>query len=206
MSELDRALAEITSIRMQVARNTVFRGYGPATLAATGGIATLAATLQQELLWRDAMRPGSYLAIWATTAVLSAAIVAVGMYTRTRRMHSGISHEMLGMAVEQFLPALGAGLLLTWVLSRFASYAGWMLPGLWQIVYSLGIFASCRFLPRFMRLAAAWYLASGLTCLAIGPTHALSPWRMGIPFAIGQMLIAAVLFVARQEENDDDAF
>jgi len=42
MSELHKALGDITSIRRQVARSTEFRGYGPATLAATGGIAILA--------------------------------------------------------------------------------------------------------------------------------------------------------------------
>jgi hypothetical protein len=39
-----------------------------------------------------------------------------------------------------------------------------------------------------------WYLAAGLTCLMIesGP-GVLSPWAMGIPFGIGQLLVAAVL-------------
>jgi len=30
-----------------------------------------------------------------------------------------------------------------------------MLPGLWQIVFSLGVFSSCRFLPRPMLAAGA---------------------------------------------------
>jgi len=46
MSDLDKALGDISSIRRQMARATEFRGYGPATLAATGGFALLAATVQ----------------------------------------------------------------------------------------------------------------------------------------------------------------
>jgi hypothetical protein len=44
------------------------------------------------------------------------------MYTRTHRMHSGLSDE-IRMAVEQFLPAVGAGVLLTIALVRFVPAA-----------------------------------------------------------------------------------
>ena len=55
---------------------------------------------------------------------------------------------MILMAVEQFLPSVGAGALISIVLVRLVPANIWMLPGLWQITYSLGVFASCRFLPR----------------------------------------------------------
>ena len=69
-----------------------------------------------------------------------------------------------------------------------------MLPGLWQLIFSLGVFASCRFLPRQMFAVGVWYLAAGLFCLvAESAARALSPWEMGIPFGVGQLLVAAVL-------------
>ena len=43
----------------------------------------------------------------------------------------------------------------------------WMLPGLWQIVFSLGFLASCRVLPRPMFAVGVWYLAAGLVSLAL---------------------------------------
>ena len=46
MKDLERALADITAIRSQMARGTQFRGYGPVTVAATGLLALLAAALQ----------------------------------------------------------------------------------------------------------------------------------------------------------------
>jgi len=49
MEELDRALADITAIRSQLARGTEFRGYGPMTVAATGILAVAAAGIQA--LW-----------------------------------------------------------------------------------------------------------------------------------------------------------
>ena len=46
MNDLNKALDDISSIRRQVARSTEFRGYGPATLGATGAMAVLAAAVQ----------------------------------------------------------------------------------------------------------------------------------------------------------------
>jgi hypothetical protein len=46
MSDLDQALAEIRRIRCQVARDTQFRGYGPASISASGVLALLVAGLQ----------------------------------------------------------------------------------------------------------------------------------------------------------------
>jgi hypothetical protein len=77
---------------------------------------------------------------------------------------------------------------------RVAAQECWMLPGLWELIFSLGVFASCRFLPRQMSAVGAWYLAAGLCCLAAGSAaRTLSPWMMGIPFGVGQLLVAAVL-------------
>src|SRR5215475_11956829 len=129
-------------------------------------------------------------------------LIGAEMVARTRRIHSGFADEMIHAATEQFIPAGVAGVLLTVVLYRYAPASLWMLPGLWQIVFSLGLFASCRSLPRPMFAAALWYLATGLACLAFANgAHASSPYAMGLPFLVGQMLAAAVL---KQSVGGDD--
>lgn len=203
MDNLHKALGDIQNIRAQMALSTQFRGYGPATLAATGMIAISAAVLQSAWLPDPAHRFPIYLAIWVTTAVLSASLIGAQMYTRTHRIHSGMAEEMIRMAVEQFIPSVGAGGLTTVVIARFVPSAIWMLPGLWQIIFSLGIFASCRFLPKPIALCGAWYLITGLGCLALADTRALSPWAMGIPYGAGQFLVAAILFFAAKESADE---
>jgi len=186
-----------------MARSTEFRGYGPATLAGTAGFATLAAAIQTRLAPDPANQLGPYLSIWIWTAVASSALIGVQMHTRTRRIHSGLADEMIRMAVEQFLPSALAGALVTVVLVRYVPSATWMLPGLWQIIFSLGVFSSCRFLPRAMVAAGFWYLATGLACLALGDTRSLSPWTMGIPYALGQLLVAAVLYFCSQDGHNE---
>jgi len=95
---------------------------------------------------------------------------------------------------ESFLPAIMAGGLVTLILLRSAPRELWMLPGLWQIFYGLGIFASCRFVPRQMLAVGAWFLGDRRAVPDHGTgAHALSAWEMGFPFGIGQLLIAAIL-------------
>ena len=204
MNDLYRALGDINSIRRQVANTTEFLGYGPATLATTAAFAVVAAAVQQLWLPDAGKHIPGYLAIWISTALLSAALTGVQMHTRARRMHSALSNEMIRMAVEQFLPSMVTGLLVTAVLLGSAPQDAWLLPGLWQIIYSLGIFSSCRFLPRPMLAAGGWYLITGLACVALGDLRAVSPFAMGVPFGLGQLLIAGVLMFSESEARDEE--
>ena len=201
--DLRKALGDIKSIRQQMARTTEFRGYGPATLAATAVFAIVASAAQAAFVHDPVTHVATYLGIWVSTALLSAGLTGAQMYTRSRRIHSVMSDEMIWMAVEQFLPSLSAGVLITIVLWGYVPAALWLLPGIWQLVFSLGIFSSCRFLPRPMLAAGAWYLLTALVCVSLGDTRALSPWAMGIPYAVGQSLVAAVLLFASQEQEQD---
>jgi hypothetical protein len=203
--DLHKALADIDAIKKQVARGTQFRGYGPVTIAFTGLLSLLAAAAQA--LWLDDPRGqlAEYLTIWIGTAVLSVALIGAETITRSRRLHSELADEMIHSAIEQLIPVGVAGALLTFVLLRFAPDSLWLMPGLWQIVFSLGVFASCRFLPRALFIAGAWYLSSGLICIAIAASGgAWSPWLMGIPFGIGQLMMAAILHYSLGGADGED--
>ncbi len=192
MTELRQALAEIRAIRTQVARGTQFRGYGPRSIAVSGLLALGVAAVEAS----GGTRPdlSGFLTVWVAVATFSVILSAWETVTRARRVHDGFAKEMTHAAVEQFMPAVVAGILLTVVLVHVASQDSWMLPGLWELIFSLGIFASCRFLPRPMFGVGLWYLAAGLACIAIESlSKSLSPWAMGIPFGVGQLLVASVL-------------
>ncbi|MGA2396956.1 MAG: hypothetical protein ABSG30_02670 [Steroidobacteraceae bacterium] len=193
MSELHRALAEIRHIRCQVARDTQFRGYGPASLAASGVLALVVAAAQSHWM-RNETDFLAFAAVWIATAFLSLTMVAIQTMFRAPRVHERLASEMVLAAAEQFLPALVIGTLLTAVVLGAAPKEAWMLPGLWQLLFSLGVFASCRFLPRLTFAVGVWYLITGLATLILqGESQALLPWTMGIPFGIGQLLVAAIL-------------
>ncbi len=190
-------LADIIAIRSQIAAGTAFRGYGPAAMAATGAITLITAILQFLLLHDPTGNPLTFFFGWAAAALLSSALIWIEMQARSRRHHSGLADAMIHQAVEQCLPAGIAGLLFAVMLWKFAPESLWMLPGLWQVLVSLGVFASVRSLPRSVALAGAWYFVAGFSVLLLASqSHTLSPWTMGLPFAIGQSLMATILYFA----------
>ena len=199
MPDLERALVDISRIREQLARVSEFRGYGPATVGLTGCLAAMAAAAQGCWIGQPALQPARYLQLWALTAAASFGLILAEAVFRTRRAYGGMALSMLQSALEQFLPAIVAGGLMTVILPAAAPGNVWMLPGLWQLVYSLGVFASCRLLPRAIFVVGVWYLFCGLGCLLLGSTRSLSPWAMGIPFSVGQLMVAGVLQVHNDE-------
>jgi hypothetical protein len=105
-------------------------------------------------------------------------------------------------AVEHFLPFGAAGAVIALILLRFAPETVWMLPGLWQMLIGLGLFASLRFLPRSVAIAGAWYFLAGAAVLMVSSaTRSLSPWAMGVTFGVGQIVMAANLHFALGEDD-----
>jgi hypothetical protein len=203
--ELREALTQITEIRLQLAQTEVFRGYRAMPVAFSGAVALLAGLIQAVVIADPMTGMGAYLSLWVGAAVVSGAAAGLEMMIRARNAASPMTREMTWLALEQFCPSLVAGALMTIVLVRAAPENVWMLPGLWQIVYSLGIFASCRLLPRATFWVAAFYLVTGLTVLAAARGDAaLSPWAMALPFGAGQLLAAAVLYSTLERDHAAD--
>lgn len=199
MRDLDKALSDIVAIRSQIAAETAFRGYGPAAIAATGALALLTLAAQAIFLAEPTGRPTTFFACWIATALAAAAIIGVEMRRRAHRHHSGLADAMIHHAIQQFLPAGATGVLLAVVLALFAPAELWLLPGLWQILIGLGVFASVRSLPRRIGLVGGWYVFAGLAVTMLASdSRGLSPWSMGIPFVVGQFLMAAILHFATE--------
>lgn len=204
MPDLREALSEIQSIRGHMARCTEFRGYGPVTLTITGALAIAIASVQQ--LWVVDLRHEvvRFLGMWIGAAAVALVFIGISTVARARRIHSFLAMQMVHAAIEQFLPAIVAGILLTAVMVRTAPRNLWMLPGLWQMLFSLGVFASCRFLPRGTFWVGVWYLATGMTCLALGSNAwAFSPWEMGVPFGVGHLMVAGVLQFGYRQDHEE---
>jgi hypothetical protein len=199
--ELREALSQIAEIRQQMARTEVFRGYRSVPVAFSGVLAWATAIAQALWIPEPTRDVRSYLFLWIGAAAVGIAAAAVEMVLRARHS-SGWAREQTWLAVEQFLPCVVAGGLTTLVIARSAESIVWVLPGLWSILFSLGIFASRRLLPRATFGVAIYYLVAGLTCFALAQgDRALSPWAMGIPFGGGQLLAAAVLYGTLERDH-----
>ena len=178
-----------------MAQNDVFRGYRSATVALSGLLAVCGALIQPAVAPDPSQHIYGYLALWITMASLSVAAVILEMTVRLHLTTVRKHFEVTRLAVEQFLPSVMVGLLVTAVIVRYQADNVGLLPGLWQMLFSLGIFASARLLPRAIFVVGAFYLASGVLVLIWArDAYSLEPWCMGLPFAVGQFSAAAILY------------
>ncbi|MGB7158191.1 MAG: hypothetical protein WBD40_09005 [Tepidisphaeraceae bacterium] len=200
--ELHDALTQISDIRRQMARAHVFRGYRAATAAFSGVMALLAASVQNDWAPDPFEDVVPYLTIWLIAAGASLAVVAVEIATRHMRSGSMLQRELSLATIECLTPSLVAGALLTLALAAYARGGMWLLPGLWAILFSMGLFACRRVMPRGIVIPAGYYLLAGLMVIVLAQGRdAFSPWAMVGTFGVGQFLTAGVLFFSQQERG-----
>src|ERR687889_791433 len=81
-----------------------------------------------------------YLWLWCGAAVVSLLVVGSEMAIRAVRSGSAMHRQMTMLAVDQFVPCLVAGALVTYAIGKFAGGTVWIMPGLWAVLFSLGVF------------------------------------------------------------------
>lgn len=204
--ELDDALRQISDIRQQMARSELFRGYRSATVGFSGVLAILAAALQSRWIVSPESDLGYYLGLWLGVATVSLIVAGSEMVWRARNAGPGLARDRMQQAVERFLPSLIVGALLTVSIYRGAPPVAWMLPGLWSLVFGLGVFSSYRLLPRPVFWVGCHYVLAGCGCVLWGQgDNAFSPWLMGVSFGGGQLLGAAILYWTLERHDGAEA-
>lgn len=194
---LHDALDQISEIRQQVGRAVLYRGLRSSAVTVTAVLAWAGAAAQVWLVPDPMGHMKGYMSVWFVVAVCSIAAVAWAMVKRSRAEGSKLEREQALEVAERLSPVLGVGAWLTVVLSLWSREQVWMLPGLWAVLFGLGVLSMRRMLPRLMMVVGMYYLASGLAVLAWAQgALALSPWAMASTFGVGQALAAGVLFWA----------
>jgi hypothetical protein len=186
---LDDALDQLDAIHSHLARAETYRGYSPAALSLSG-VGGLVAALAQP--WAVAEEPLAFVRYWllvaAGCALLAGSVTVLGYFAR----EDGFGRRRTRTVLGQFLPSLLVGGALTLALSRLGSGVA-LLPGLWSLVYGLGVAASLPYLPRATGWVAAWYFAWGALLLLVTEAPVPAGWSVGVPFGLGQLLAAMVL-------------
>lgn len=202
--ELSEAIAQIAAIRAQIARTETFRGYRSATVAATGLLAIAAGVAQALLIDNPQREPATYLLLWIAAAVLSLFATGLELVIRWRRAASPATAQLTRLAVAQFLPCVVAGAVVTAALIASSRDHLPLLPGLWALLFSLGIFASCRLLPRAVFWIGFFYLAAGGGLLLLSrDATSLEPWTMAATFGVGQLAGGLLLYFTLERRHDE---
>ncbi len=193
--DLRNALAQLAEIQGVISRSEIFRGYRPRTMAMTGGLAIGAGLLQLRLL--PELSPDGFIIFWTSIAAACLLLVGSEIAVDYWTGYGNPQKRMARKVINQFAPSLAAGALLTIPLTQ---HVGW-LPGLWSLVFGLGVFAARPYLPRGIGWVALFYVSAGL--LLLGPTgQTLGSLAMVASFGFGQLFMAWVLFWNLERRGD----
>ncbi|MEP7006077.1 MAG: hypothetical protein ABI810_08850 [Sphingomonas bacterium] len=190
MKDIESALDDIARLRDQLAAGSRFQGLAPGVVALTGGAALGLGAWQASTHSDD-------LFIWIVLAAMCAMAIGTEAIIRARRLHRSMADRMLNTTLNRFMPAASAAAITGMMVLLYAPEHSRFLPGIWQLLMGVGIFAMITNLPRQMVWAAGFYFASGTAALAlsVGDAPAIA-WLMGVPFGLGQLLVAAILYRA----------
>lgn len=202
---IDQALRQVRAIQWQIARSETCYCYRSAAIAASGLLALAAAAAQPFWIPRPLETPQAFVAWWVAVAAIAVGATGAEMAVRWFYYDSHFARRQTVRALRQFAPCVIVGAAMTAGIVAFRPEHAVLLPALWAMVFSLGVFASCRHLPPAAVGVGVYYLAMGLLCLRFAQAEtALGPWTMGIAFGIGQLLTAAALY-RRSERLYEDA-
>jgi hypothetical protein len=196
--DVSQALEQLNEIHHHLGRSEIYRGYRSKTLGLMGLVGFAGAAFLQ-FGWSQAANL-ERVGFWVAVAALNLAIAAweiLGDYGDLRSDHQ---RRTTKRTVGQFLPTLCGGTLLTMVfVSKDANLE--LLPGIWSLMFSLGIFASRPYLPRGVGWVGAFFLAAGALLLGFSESALVQPWYVGGVFGVGQLLLAYVMYQNLEREK-----
>ncbi|MBE7558585.1 hypothetical protein HS125_06445 [bacterium] len=197
--EIHRALSQISEIHAHVSRGEVYRGFRSVPVGLSGLLALAAAGLQLRIFPADPL--AWFIAYWTGVAALGATVAGAGIVHSYLFRYSERERRTTRRVVGQLLPALFAGVLCTGVFHA-RQLPVEFLPGLWAILFGLGIFAARPYLPHRIGWVGLYYVIAGVWLLAAPASPAAVVWGMGLVFGVGQLAGAMVLYWNLERENN----
>lgn len=201
-AEVDDAIERISQIHEHLAKGELYRGFRPLPVGVTALLGLAAAACQAAVIAPGdlARFPWYWAGVAAVCGVAGTADIAHAYLTREDRFARRRTHQVLG----QIVPALLAGLAVTLALARTPAWIP-LLPGLWVVLFGLGVFAARPYAPRATGWVALGYMVAGAwMLLAATPDTAAMGWRLGAVFAVGQAALALVLHLDLERANHDE--
>ena len=193
--ELREALDQIAEIRHRLVESELFYGYRALPVAVSGLFALAGGILQPVVVPDPVQAVRAYVLFWSAIAASSVVVAAATIVVRDCLAGPSHTRALTWIAVRQFVPCLLSGAVVAGAILRLAPDSAWLLPGLWQLFFAQGIFASCRILPRTVYLSGGFYFFVGaLNFFIWRDSNNLSPWAMAFPFGAGQLLVASILY------------
>ncbi|HEV3164813.1 MAG TPA: hypothetical protein VGZ22_12360 [Isosphaeraceae bacterium] len=187
------ALSQISEIHEHLAKGEVYRGFRSLPVALSGACGLLAASLQPRLM--TVGEPMVAVVYWLMVAAIGGVVGGSEMVYNYLFRDDPFARRRTRKVLGQFVPCLAAGAGVTVGLVRAGHELIPFLPGLWSILFGLGIFAARPYLPRAIGWVALFYLGAGVQLLlSARDAENFSGWALGGTFGAGQLAAALVLY------------
>jgi len=202
---IDKALEQISEIHERLAKSQMYRGYRAVPAVLSGVLAIVAAWIQPFIV--SGVDPRSYVLYWTLVAVAAFLIAGGSVICGYLREEDPHARQRTAAVIGQLAPSLAVGVIVTiaFVVAEERRLIPF-LPGIWALLYGLGLSASKPFLPRMIGWVAVFYVLCGCVLLrrAVGlGLGGLSPWETGIPFGVGHILGGVILYWNLERRRHD---
>lgn len=196
--DVRQALDRLDQIHDQLTRSEVYQGFRIPAVAAVGVSGLGAAALQPFL-------PGiGFVPYWMAVAGLCAGLGwAAALHSYAHR-EDEFDRRRTRRVMAQFLPCLAAGGAVTAGLVRMPDLLA-VLPGIWAILFGLGVIAARPYLPPAIGWVGMGYLVAGAALVLGAPAGTEpGPWTVGGVFGAGHLATALVLWLGRVPVSEGD--
>jgi hypothetical protein len=187
----DRALQDLSFIRRTMEGAASFTDVPGWGLVGVGATALVAAPIARSQAGAE-----RWLAVWMLAAVVGASIGAVTMFRKMRQRVGRSGSVLLSVPARKFLfgfwPGLLAGALLTFALldpytpGIDEPLVRRVLPGLWLLLYGMGITTAGTFSIRAVPLMGFGFIALGAIALFVPAAN--GDLMMGLGFGVVQVV------------------
>ncbi|MFO0944279.1 MAG: hypothetical protein U0930_26520 [Pirellulales bacterium] len=192
---LENAISNLALIqsRLQADEKVMCFRWLTSLLAGIVGIA--AACLQPWWIDQPIRRPWAYLNYWTLIAACVGSVSALEIGYRYVWRSTPMRRRQTREALLDFAPCVVAAAIISYFLVAAQPQYSQLLPALWMLCFSLGLFGLRRKLPIASAYVAVYFFVAAVVSVRlVDTTYALSGWVMGLSFGVGQILLATVLY------------
>ena len=197
--QVREALERLDEIHDHLTKAEVYPGFRVPGVALAGAVGLVAAALQPLV---GVPEPAGFVGYWVVVAAVCGLLGGGAAVHSYALREDEFARRRTRRVVAQFFPCLAAGGLLTLAFVRGGPELVRFLPGVWAVVFALGMVSARPYLPRGVGWVGLFYLtAGGLLLLQAADSPELSGWSVGGVFGVGHLATALVLYV-REERTD----
>jgi len=198
--DTDRAIDHLVEIHRHLAKTEIYRGYRALPAFLSGLFAFVGAALQPFFV--EGKPDLLFVWYWSALAGLSALIATAEILYNYTIRESSTERRRTRTVAMQFFPCVAGGTFITIALVTTDPSGVRFLPGIWAVVYGLGIFSARPYFPRMIGVAALGFMLAGTALLLMADRgSSLHPWAMGLTFGIGQIATGLILYWNLERKN-----